>query len=46
MLWKNVIKIFAGGNHSWFIIDSEQPDNDYSLPSPLNLDSINNLTEK
>lgn len=33
---KNVSKIFAGGHHSWFILDHENPliDN-YQPPSPL-----------
>jgi len=33
---KNVGKIFAGGNHSWVILDYDNPVNhDYSPPSPL-----------
>ena len=35
LLGKNVIQIFAGGYHSWFLMDIECPDVDYELPSPL-----------
>ena len=35
LLGKNVIQIFAGGYHSWFLMDIECPDVDYEHPSPL-----------
>lgn len=33
---KNISRVFAGGHHSWFVIDQENPiiDN-YQPPSPL-----------
>ena len=33
---KNISKIFAGGHHSWFLIDSENPIlHNYEPPTPL-----------
>ena len=33
---RNISKIFAGGQHSWFLVDSEHPEiSDYEIPSPL-----------
>ena len=33
---KNIKKIFAGGDHSWVILDESNPERlDYSPPSPL-----------
>lgn len=41
---KNLLKIFAGGNHSWVIIDTSDPvRDDYTPPSPLPGDSIVSL---
>ena len=36
---KNVYKIFAGGNHSWVVIDDNMPVRcDYRPPSPVGYD--------
>ena len=36
---KNIKKIFAGGNHSWVVIDTSSPiREDYDVPSPLSED--------
>jgi hypothetical protein len=35
LLGKNVIQIFAGGYHSWFLMDIECPDVEFEPPSPL-----------
>ncbi len=33
---KNIEKIFAGGNHSWIVLDQNDPiNNNYEPPSPL-----------
>ena len=32
---KNVTKVFAGGDHSWFLVDSRQPEIDIAEPSDL-----------
>ncbi len=34
----NINKIFAGGHHSWIIVDSENPEKDFEIktPSPIN----------
>ena len=33
---KNISSIFAGGHHSWFLVDVEHPGlSDYEIPSPL-----------
>jgi len=43
---KNIFKVFAGGNHSWVVIDDVMPNREYYVaPSPLqppNLNSISN----
>lgn len=46
---KNISKIFAGGNHSWVVLDTLVPVRDkWSIPSPLksqnNLDNSMNTT--
>ena len=36
---KNITKIFAGGNHSWVVIDDVVPVKDnYRVPSPTKTD--------
>ena len=35
LLGKNVIDIFAGGYHSWFLIDPVEPISQFDPPSPL-----------
>jgi hypothetical protein len=38
----NVTNIYAGGHHSWLVIDSITPErNDFESPSPLGLDNFN-----
>ena len=38
---KNVSKVFAGGHHSWFLIDAENPlIENYQPPSPLVLTPV------
>ena len=35
---KNIKKVFAGGDHSWVLLDEENPERlDYSPPSPLKI---------
>lgn len=32
---KNIAKIFAGGNHTWALLDYQNPNRDYTPPPPL-----------
>lgn len=43
---KNLVKIFAGGYHSWFLFDYREPDLDYEPPSPLLTTPIHSINEE
>jgi hypothetical protein len=43
---KNLVQIFAGGYHSWFLFDHEQPDLDYEPPSPLLTTPVHSINEE
>ena len=42
---KNIVDIFSGGYHSWFLFDNEEPDTDFDPPSPLLSTPIQSVDE-
>ncbi len=43
---KNVVEIFAGGYHSWFLFQYDEPDIDYEPPSPLLTTPVHSINEE
>lgn len=44
---KNIIRIYAGGNHSWALLDRDKPDRpDYQPPAPLHSPQIQKSPSK